>query len=182
MFSPVLADASFTRSPTVILSSLMYGCSSRQTSEKNLLSLPSTIFSTIAAGFLSLSTCAAKISRSLRDALRRARPRAARTRRPPAATCIARLRTSAWNRRARHEVGLAVDLDQHADAAARVDVRLDQAFAGGAARALLGLRDAALAQRVDRLRRSRRASRPAPSCTPSCPRRSARGAASPARR
>jgi hypothetical protein len=48
--------------------------------------------------------------------------------------------------RARDEVGLAVDLDQDADAAARVDVRLDEAF--DAARSAL---DAALA--APRLRR-----------------------------
>ncbi len=41
---------------------------------------------------------------------------------------------------ARDEVGLAVDLDQHADFAAGVDVRADEPFVGGALGLLLGLR------------------------------------------
>src|SRR5580765_9033 len=52
-------------------------------------------------------------------------------------------------RRARHEIGFAVDLDQHADAIARVDVGLHQTLAGRALGALIGLGDAALAKRLD---------------------------------
>jgi hypothetical protein len=53
-------------------------------------------------------------------------------------------------RRVRDEVGLTPDLDEHADAAAAVDVGVDDAFLGRAvgARCLLG--DAALAQQRDR--------------------------------
>src|SRR6185503_6806064 len=50
----------------------------------------------------------------------------------------------------RHEVSLAVDLDQHAYSVV-VDVRLHAALRRGAPGARLGLRDARLAQRVDRL-------------------------------
>ena len=50
--------------------------------------------------------------------------------------------------RAGHEVGLAADLDEHADAAA-VHVRLDHALGGGAVGALAELGDAALAQQLD---------------------------------
>ncbi len=50
--------------------------------------------------------------------------------------------------RACHEVGLAADLDEHADAPA-VDVGLDQALRGGAVGALARLRDPALAQQLD---------------------------------
>jgi hypothetical protein len=49
------------------------------------------------------------------------------------------------------EVGLAVDLDQHADAAAAVDVRHDRALGGLAAGLLGGLGQALGAQVVDRL-------------------------------
>ena len=49
------------------------------------------------------------------------------------------------------EVGLAVDLHEHADLAGRVDVRRDRAFAGGALAALGGLRLALDAQDLDRL-------------------------------
>src|SRR6185436_215755 len=52
---------------------------------------------------------------------------------------------------ARDEVGLAVDLDQHADAAARVDVARDEALAGVAARLLRGRRETALAEQDDGL-------------------------------
>ena len=52
---------------------------------------------------------------------------------------------------ARHEVGLAVDLDQHADLAAHVDVVADDPFLGGAAGALGGRGHALLAQDLDRL-------------------------------
>ncbi len=52
-------------------------------------------------------------------------------------------------RRVRDEVGLAPDLDEHADAAVAVDVGIDDAFLGRSicARRLLG--DAALAQQRD---------------------------------
>src|SRR6185503_817012 len=52
---------------------------------------------------------------------------------------------------ARDEVGLAVDLDEHADAAARVDVRDDGAFGGLTAGLLRRLRETLRAQVVDRL-------------------------------
>src|SRR5690349_5516015 len=52
---------------------------------------------------------------------------------------------------ARDEVGLAVDLDEDADAAAAVDVRDDRALGRLARRLLRGLREALLAQVVDRL-------------------------------
>ena len=52
---------------------------------------------------------------------------------------------------ARDEVGLAVDLDEHADAAAGVDVARDQALAGVAAGLLGGRGQALLAQERDRL-------------------------------
>ena len=66
--------------------------------------------------------------------------------------CIAMSRTSSWNCvGAGHEIGLAVDLDQHADLAAAVDVRADGAL-GGHPAGLLGRRgETLLAQRVDRL-------------------------------
>ena len=47
---------------------------------------------------------------------------------------------------ARDEVGLAVELDQHADLAVVVDVAHDQRPRGGSAGALLGLGDPLLAQ------------------------------------
>ena len=50
-----------------------------------------------------------------------------------------------------HEVGLAVDLDQHADLAAGVDVGADHALGGDAAGLLGGARQALLAQVVDGL-------------------------------
>ena len=50
-----------------------------------------------------------------------------------------------------HEVGLAVDLDEHADAAAGVDVARDEALAGVAAGLLGGRREALLAQQRDGL-------------------------------
>ena len=52
---------------------------------------------------------------------------------------------------ARHEVRLAVHLDHHADPAAEVDVGADRALCRGAAGALGGLRQAALAEDGDRL-------------------------------
>jgi len=52
---------------------------------------------------------------------------------------------------ARHEVGLAVHLDQHADAAVEVDVRLDQPLGRLASSARVGLSCALLAEHVDRL-------------------------------
>ncbi len=52
---------------------------------------------------------------------------------------------------ARDEVGLAVDLDQHADAAAGVDVAGDEALAGVATGLLGGRRQALLAQQRDGL-------------------------------
>jgi hypothetical protein len=52
---------------------------------------------------------------------------------------------------ARHEVRLAVDLDEHADAAAHVDVAADDALRRGASGALGGLGEAALAQQRHRL-------------------------------
>src|ERR1044071_3941062 len=52
--------------------------------------------------------------------------------------------------RARDEVGLAVHLDEHADPAV-VHVGLDATLGGRPVRALLRLRDARLAERVDRL-------------------------------
>ena len=78
-----------------------------------------------------------------------------------------------------HEVGLAVDLDEHADLGPRVDVGADDAFAGGAARLLGGRGQALLAQEVARASRCRRSPRPAPTCSPSCRRRSPRGACAP---
>ncbi len=77
---------------------------------------------------------------------------------------------------ARDEVGLAVHLDEHADLAAQVDVGADQALAGGAAGLLRRLREAALAQDGRSPPRSRRWPPAARPCTPSCPRRSGRGA------
>src|SRR5439155_21298 len=50
-----------------------------------------------------------------------------------------------------HEVAFAVDLDQHPDAAARVDVAADEALAGLPAGALGGSRLAAFAQNADGL-------------------------------
>ena len=52
---------------------------------------------------------------------------------------------------ARDEVGLAVDLDEDADAPAAVDVRDDSALGGLAAGLLRRLREALRAQPVDRL-------------------------------
>jgi hypothetical protein len=84
---------------------------------------------------------------------RRRRPRRLRTKSGPiAATCSA---TSLVNADevvvARDEVGLAVDLDQHADAAAAVDVRHHGALGGLAAGLLGGLGEALGAEVVDRL-------------------------------
>src|SRR5690606_12849502 len=53
--------------------------------------------------------------------------------------------------RPRHEVRLAVDLDQHPDLAAHVDVAADRTLARFPARTLRGLRGALRAQEVDRL-------------------------------
>ena len=47
------------------------------------------------------------------------------------------------------EIGFAVDFDQHADLAAGVDVSVNQAFGGDAARLLGRGREAALAQDFD---------------------------------
>jgi hypothetical protein len=52
---------------------------------------------------------------------------------------------------ARHEVGLAVHLHEHADLAAHVDVAADDAVARGAAGALRGRRESLLAEVLDRL-------------------------------
>ena len=49
-----------------------------------------------------------------------------------------------------HEVGLAADLDEHADAAVAVDVGVDDALVVVRSAALGGLGDAALAQQLDR--------------------------------
>ena len=51
---------------------------------------------------------------------------------------------------ARHEVGLAIDLGQHAQRAVVIELDADDAFRGDAAGALGGLRHAALAQVLDR--------------------------------
>jgi len=50
-----------------------------------------------------------------------------------------------------HEVGLAVELDQHPDLVVVVDVAQHDALRGGAARALLGLGDPFLAKDLGRL-------------------------------
>src|SRR5262249_24342318 len=51
----------------------------------------------------------------------------------------------------RHEVRLAVDLDEHADLAAHVDVAADEAFVGRPSRLLRGLREPAFAEDGGRL-------------------------------
>ena len=81
---------------------------------------------------------------------------------------------------ARDEVGLGIDLDERARVAADGDA--DQAFGGDAAGLLRGLgRGPSCAASRSRLP-CRRWSRSAPSCNPSCPRRSCRAGPSPSLR
>ena len=149
MFSPVLADASLTRSPTVTLSSLMNGCSSRQISAKNFFEPALHDLLDDRRRLLLAFQLRGEDLALLRDAVGRhvLAPHELGAGRRHLHGEIAHQRLEL--RRACHEVGLAVDLDQHAHAAARMNVRLHQPLAGSAARARLGLRDAALAQRVD---------------------------------
>ena len=88
--------------------------SRRDLARDTCCSRPSTIFSTMSAGLPSCAAWAAKISRSLRDDARRARRRARDAAgRIAAATCMAMS--------ARQRGVAALEVDQHADAAA-VDV------------------------------------------------------------
>ena len=148
MFSPIVATASVTSSRT-LRSSSRKGCSRRHDLLNHFLSCPSRIFPGCPPAWT---------PRTGRGA-----PRAWRRGRPPGSG--RRRRTAGEARdldgevpdellellRARHEVGLAVDLDEHADAAARVDVAGDQALAGLPVGLLGRGGDAALAQEQDGL-------------------------------
>ena len=92
---------------------------------------------------------------------------------PLSSASSATVATNSWNCSLRRdEVGLGIDLDDGAAVAVGGDA--DQALGGDAAGLLGGRRQALGAQPVDRASRGRPASRPAPSCNPSCPRRSSR--------
>ena len=150
MFSPIVAIFSVIRSPTV-RSSSRNGWSYRQTCEYHFLSWPSTICGRMFSGFFwtdsSASSSAFFASRSSAGML----------------ACVDVQRGEAGDLDgevadellelvgASDEVGLAVDLDEHADAAARVDVARDEALAGVAARLLGRGGQALLAQQRDGL-------------------------------
>ena len=94
--------------------------------------------------------------------------------------CAWRSFTSVWKLvGARHEVGLAVHLDEHADLAAHVDVAGRSSPSLVVRPAFLRLRESAFAQDRRRLSMSPFAS-VRPPCTPSSRRRSGRAVSSPA--
>ena len=174
MFSPILADVSFTRSSTVFLSSLTNGCSSRQILVE-LVQLAVDDLVDDVGGLASRLRTAPRRSRAPAPIAPPALPRGGRVGAGRGDVHREVLAQGLEVVGARHEVGLAVDLDEHADAAA-VDVGVDEALRGGA----VG-RFSALA--IPDLRSSSTAfsmsppSPPAPSCSPSCRPRCCRAAA-----
>ena len=150
MFSPIVATFSVIRSRTV-RSSSRNGWSSRQTCEYHFLSWPSTICGRMFSGFFwtdssarSSACLAARSSAGIRVRVHVERGEARDLDGEVADELLELVGPG-------HEVRLAVDLDEHADAATGVDVARDEALAGVAA-GLLGRRgEALLAQDEGRL-------------------------------
>ena len=176
MFSPIVAIFSVTRSRTV-RSSSRKGCSRRQTSLYHLLSWPSTIFSRIASGFAWTDSSASE-GRLLREQDVLAGCRSTSTYSGGEAGDLHREVPDELLElvRAGDEVGLAVDLDQHADAAAGVDVAARRGPRGRRGRPSSRRRRGPSRAAARRPCPCRRRSPRARACSPSCPRRFARAA------
>ena len=125
MFSPIVAIASVISSRTVCSVS-RNGCSSRQTSLNHFLSWPSTIWARIASGFFwvagsasSSARLASRTSAGMRSASTYSGSQPGDLDREVPDELLELLVAG-------DEVGLAVDLDEHADPAAGVDVAADR--------------------------------------------------------
>ena len=165
MFSPIVAIRSVISSRTV-RSSSRNGWSYRQTCEYHFLSWPSTIWARMFSGFFWVGLVGEQLGLLGLEAVGRDR----------VGVDVQRGEAGDLDREvadellelvgAGDEVGLAVDLDEHADPAAGVDVARDEALAGLAVGLLGGRREALLAQDRGRLVEVAVRPRSARACSP----------------